>query len=141
MRSAFSALVIDASVALSWAFEDEGDGYADRVLEAMVEAEAYTPGVWPLEVGNGLLAAERRGRLEQAAAVRFLSLLRQLPIIVEVERADLMLGEIMALAREQGLSVYNAAYLHLAMRRGLPLATVDEALRQAAARVRAPLFV
>ncbi|MDP2046565.1 MAG: type II toxin-antitoxin system VapC family toxin [Deltaproteobacteria bacterium] len=131
-------LVLDASVTLAWAFEDEGNAYTDLVLESL--AAAFVPNIWPLEVGNALLAAERRGRLNQADSVQFLALLRQLPIVVEAERAELMLGEILALAREQRLSTYDAAYLHLAMRRGFSLATNDEVLRQAATRAGVSLF-
>jgi predicted nucleic acid-binding protein len=134
------ALVLDASVALAWAFEDEEDGYPDLVLDSLAEAKAHVPAVWPLEVGNALLVAERRGRLNQAATVQFLALLRQLPIVVEPERPERIWGEILALAREQGLSTYDASYLHLAMRRGFSLATNDELLRQAAVRAGVSLF-
>ena len=134
------ALVLDASVTLAWAFEDEDNAYTDLVLESLAEAKAFVPTIWPLEVGNALLAAERRGRLNQAATVQFLALLWQLPIVVETEKPEQMLGETLALAREQGLSTYDATYLHLAMRRGYPLATTDEVLRQAATRAGVPLF-
>lgn len=134
------ALVLDASVTLAWAFEDEGNAYTDLVLESLAAVKAFVPNIWPLEVGNALLVAERRGRLNQAASVQFLTLLWQLPIVVEAERAELMLGEILALAREQRLSTYDAAYLHLAMRRGFSLATNDEVLRQAATRAGVSLF-
>jgi hypothetical protein len=79
-------LVLDASVTLAWAFEDEENGYSDFVLEALAEAKACVPIVWPLEVGNTLLVAERRGQLNQAATVQFLALLWQLPIVVEPAR-------------------------------------------------------
>ena len=134
------SLVLDASVTMAWAFEDETNAYPDLVLESLAEAKAFVPAIWPLEVGNALLVAERRGRLTQADTVQFLALLWQLPIVVEPERPERMLGEILALAREQGLSTYDATYLHLAMRRGLPLATTDELLRQAATRAGVPLF-
>ncbi len=128
------ALVLDASVALAWCFEDEANSYTEAVLEALAEGEALVPTVWPLEVGNGLLVAERRGRLTQADTVQFLALLQQLPIAVEPETPERMLGELLSLAREYRLSSYDASYLDLAMRRGLPLATQDKGLRQAAAR-------
>ena len=133
-------LVLDASVTLAWAFEDEENGYPDFVLESLAQANACVPIIWPLEVGNALLVAERRGRLNQAATVQFLALLWQLPIVVEPERPERLLGEILSLAREQGLSTYDATYLHLAMRHGFPLATADELLRQAATRAGVPLF-
>ena len=124
--------VLDASVALAWGFEDEANPYTDAVLEALVEAEAFAPAVWPLEMGNVLLVAERRGRLTQAGTVQFLTLLQQLPIMVEPETPERMLAEILTLAREHRLSTYDASYLDLAIRRGLALATQDEGLRQAA---------
>ena len=133
-------LVLDASVTLAWAFEDEENGYPDFVLESLAEIQACVPIIWPLEVGNALLVAERRRRLNQAATVQFLALLWQLPIVVEPERPERMWGEILSLAREQGLSTYDATYLHLAMRQGSPLATTDELLRQAATRAGVPLF-
>ena len=133
-------LVLDASVTLAWAFEDEENGYPDFVLDSLAEAKALVPIIWPLEVSNALLVAERRGRLNQAATVQCLALLWQLPIILEPERPERIWGEILSLAREQGLSTYDATYLHLAMRQGFPLATTDELLRQAATRAGVPLF-
>lgn len=135
-----TALVLDAATAVAWAFEDEANAYADMVLETLTEGQAYTPNIWPLEVGHALLLAERLGRLEQASTVQFLELLGQLPIFIEVERSERLLAEYLALARTQGLSISKAAYLHLAMRRGLPLATNDAALREAARQVGVPLF-
>jgi predicted nucleic acid-binding protein len=133
-------LVLDASVTLAWAFEDEEGAYTEAVLESLKEAAACVPAIWPLEVGNALLVAERRGRLTQAATAQFLALLGQLHIVVEPERPEQVLGGILSLAREQGLSAYDATYLHLAMRRGLPLATTDAKLRQAAVLAGAALF-
>jgi predicted nucleic acid-binding protein len=134
------SLIMDATVTLAWAFEDESNPYTDAVLESLADGQACVPAIWPLEVGNALLVAERRGRITQAATVQFLALLGQLPIMVETERPERMLGEILALAREHGLSTYDATYLYLAMRRGLPLATMNELLRQAASKAGVPLF-
>lgn len=127
------ALVIDASVALSWCFEDEVGPYAEAVLDRLAETTALVPAIWPLEVTNALVVGERRGRLTEAQSARFAHLLGALPI--EVENVDLAItfGSILATARAHGLSSYDAAYLELAARQGLPLATVDEGLRQAAA--------
>ncbi len=134
------SLVVDASVTLAWAFEDESSAYSDLVLESLAENKACVPHIWPLEVGNALLVAERRGRLKQADTLQFLALLRQLPIIVENERPEQLLGEVLPLARQQSISTYDATYLYLAMRRGLPLATSDDQLRQAAGRAGVALF-
>ncbi len=90
------------------------------------------PAIWPLEVGNVLLVAERSKRLSQADSSYFISLLFELPIIVEQESPERMLSDILAVAREYKLSSYDASYLDLAMRRGLPLATMDKNLISAA---------
>ena len=132
--------VLDASVALAWGLEDESNPYTDAVLDALESGEALVPCVWPLEVSNALLVAERRGRITQATVAGFLEYLRALPIVVEQPVPDRVFSEILLLAREQGLSVYDAAYLHLALCRGLPLATQDQALRRAAARCGVEIF-
>lgn len=126
-------LVVDASIALSWCFEDEGSALSDAVLELLERTRAVAPAVWPLEVANGLRSAERRGRLDEHAIATATQLLMTLPIDVE-EGAGLeeAVGRILPLARSLGLSVYDAAYLDLATRRGLPLATADEQLARAA---------
>lgn len=123
--------MIDASVVMAWCFEDEANPYADEVLESFTRTTALAPIIWPLEVSNVLVVAERRGRITAADTVRFLNLLRQLPIIVVEEAATRIFGEILSLARQQqqGLSAYDAAYMDLAMRSGLPLATQDAVLR------------
>ena len=125
--------VLDASVGMAWCFEDKASDYADTVLEQLVSRAALVPAIWPLEVGNVLVGAERRRRISEAESVRFLELLRQLPIEVENAEMGRMFGAILTLAREETLSTYDAAYLDLAMRVGLPLATQDSALQQAAA--------
>jgi len=132
--------VVDASVTLGWAFEDETSPYTEAVLEALTEGSASAPAIWPLEVSNALVVAERRGRLTKADTIRFLALLRQLPIEVEGDVADRIFSEVLNLAREHGLSSYDASYLDLAMRLGLPLATQDEALQQAATRCGVEIF-
>jgi len=132
--------VLDASVALSWVFEDESTGYTEEVLESLSSNEAVVPVIWPLEVGNGLLVAERRGRLTHADTVQFLDLLSRLPVHLETAGMKSMLGEIMELARKEGLSSYDASYLDLAMRLGFPLATKDGALSEAAGRCGVKIF-
>lgn len=82
--------VVDNSVVMSWCFDNEGNRYAEAVLESLEFVEALVPAIWPLEVGNVLLVAERKKRISQAAVVRFLALLGGLPVTVEQEppRAD-----------------------------------------------------
>jgi len=126
--------VVNASLALAWQFEDETSEYADRVLDLLREDRAVVPSVWPLEVANGLLTAERRGRLSPARLARAVDLLQELPIFVFEGGAHVALGPVLELARVHGLSAYDAAYLEMAMREGLPLATLDDALRTASSR-------
>jgi predicted nucleic acid-binding protein len=131
--------VIDNSVVMAWCFQDQTNAFTEAVLDSLERFEAYVPAIWPLEVGNVLLVAERKGLLSKADVIRFLSLVRSLPIVVEQESPERMLTEILSLAREYRLSTYDASYLDLAMRLGLPLATRDKALRAAANKCKVPL--
>jgi len=128
--------VVDSSVVMSWCFKDESNKYADIVLDSLQKAAALVPPVWPLEVANVLLVAERRKRLSESDSVRFVTLLNQLPITVEAGQSEKIMLEILALAREHGLSSYDASYLDLAMRKGLPIATLDKGLRVAAKKTK-----
>lgn len=124
-------LVLDASVALAWIFPDEQDPMADSVLERIGDGAAV-PSVWILEVLNALLVGERRGRITQADVATSVALLGDLPI---EPRTSSLIGEgvhTLELARAHNLSTYDAAYLELATRLGLPLATLDGRLRAAA---------
>jgi predicted nucleic acid-binding protein len=132
--------VVDASVALAWCFDDEASGTADEVLDRLEHDEAIAPAMWPLEVANGLRTAERRGRLDLADVARVRDLLQSLPIEVEVVDLRLALGEVAEIARSLELTAYDAAYLALAARRGLALASVDDRLRRAATTAGVPLI-
>jgi len=126
--------VLDTSTALAWCFEDETSASADGILDLLVSSEAIVPAIWPVEVGNALLAGERRKRITPAETARSLELLRSLNIRLDDAGPRLEVGDLVALARSHKLSVYDAAYLSLAMREGMPLATLDRALAQAARR-------
>jgi len=128
------SFVLDASVTLAWCFETETNEFTEAVLDSLASGAALVPTIWPLEIGNALVVAERRGYLDQAASARFINLVQQLPLEVEQESPQRMLGEILLLARQQQLSTYDASYLDLAMRSGLPLASQDQALLRAAGR-------
>ena len=135
-----SAIVLDNSVVMAWCFEDESNQYADQVLDSLQHVRAIVPSIWPLEVGNVLVVAERKGRLKRADCLRFLDLLSRLPIDIEQEGPDRLMREVYLLARDTGLSTYDASYLDLAMRKGLPLATLDKALAEAARDLNVELF-
>ena len=124
--------VLDNSVVMSWCFKDETNQYADAVLDRLSEATAIVPSIWPLEVVNVLLVAERSKRLQQADSVRFITLLLQLPIEVEHEWPEKIMKDLLALGRAKNLSSYDASYLDLAMRKDCPIATLDKRIRDAA---------
>ena len=132
--------VIDNSIVMTWCFSDETSKYADIVLDSLEKYEALVPAIWPLEVGNVVLSAERRKRLSESDGIRFLNLINELPITVQQETPDRMLKEIFALARECNISSYDASYLDLAMRNGVPIATQASGLKEAAKRCDVPLF-
>ena len=135
------SFVIDNSVVMSWCFKDETNHYADAVLDCLLESTAFVPSIWPLEVVNVLLVAERRKRIREADSVRFVTLLSQLPIIVEYERTEKIMKDLLALARANYLSSYDAYYLDLSMRKGFPIATLDTRLIAAAKKTDIPIFM
>ncbi len=133
-------LVLDASVALSWCFEDEGDEYAFQVLDSLRTEEAVVPTLWMLEVSNGLLVAERRGRIDSATVTKFTRFLLSLPLAIDPAERGRAFGETRRLARSHGLTSYDAAYLELGVRLGVPLATLVAALAAAAEIEGVPIF-
>jgi predicted nucleic acid-binding protein len=124
--------VLDCSVTMAWAFDDEDAPRAAVMRDRLGEDLAVVPAIWALEVGNALLVAERRQRISRAESARFVELLRALPIDVDATPALGTLSSLLSLARQTGVSVYDACYLDLAAAHGLPLATLDKALEQAA---------
>jgi len=113
---------------MAWLFEDQAEGYTDAVLKSLEQTAALVPILWSYEVANVLMAGERRKILTASQSARFLELLHNLQIsfqpIYDVKQEELLLSK----ARSFGLSSYDAAYLSLAMSRGIPLATRDKAL-------------
>jgi predicted nucleic acid-binding protein len=132
--------VLDGSVALAWFFEDEASDYADAVARRLPMAQAVVPAIWPLEVTNALLVGERRRRCTQTDTHHWTQRLQLLPIVVDGGTYAAAFGDTLNLARIQGLSAYDAAYLELCMRQGIPLATLDDRLRRAATNVGVALY-
>jgi predicted nucleic acid-binding protein len=130
-----TAFVLDSSIALSWYFEDEVSEAADLLLERLEFETATVPALWHLEVANVIANAERRGRVSRGRSAEFIAQLEALTIAVDDETASRAFVQVLDLARSQRLTAYDAAYLELAMRLGLPLATKDGALRDAATRI------
>jgi predicted nucleic acid-binding protein len=128
-----TAFVLDASIALAWCFADEATPATDALLDRLAEEEAVAPGLWRIEVANALVMAERRGRLSVAGLTRSVGLLQQLAVAIDPEGSGRAFRELLDLARSERLTVYDAAYIELALRLGLPLASKDDKLRRAAA--------
>ena len=128
------SLVIDSSMTLAWYFEDEKTAASLTVLKRVVEAGAVVPALWRLEVASGFQVAVRRGRITVAYRDASLSDLRALVIALDPQTDHHAWTETLALSDRYGLTPYDAAYLELARRAQLPLATLDEALIRAAKR-------
>jgi predicted nucleic acid-binding protein len=127
------AFVADASVAVAWVHPAQATPESEAWLDALAEGlGAVVPALWPLEVANALVVLARRGRLAAAERDRALLRLGELGAEVDAEAPSLALSRLAALAVEHDLSVYDAAYLDLALRRRLPLACKDGPLRRAA---------
>jgi len=131
--AATKRFVLDASVAVAWCFEDEATKLTEGVLDLLsAGAEALVPSIWPVEIANALLVAERRNRIALAQVTAILQKIARFPIAVMPIESAHAFDHILPLARQQSLSGYDAAYLELALRQGLSLATLDEQLRRAA---------
>ncbi len=128
-------VVLDCSVALAWGLPDEGSAQADRLLGRTARGALFwVPALWWHEVANALLTARRRQRLSEPDRVRLVELYGSLPIQTDAPVGPELVRRLHALAEEQTLSAYDAAYLELAQRRDIPLATLDAGLRAAARR-------
>lgn len=125
--------VLDGSTALAWVLPGEASAAGDALLDRVAAEGALVPGLWHLEVGNVLLAAERRGRITAAERRQALDTLAGLPLRADADTAGQAWHGSLGCAVAHRLTLYDACYLELALRRDLPLATLDEALRRAAA--------
>lgn len=124
--------VIDASLAMAWCFDDEPSDYADSIARRLGDLELVVPAHWSLEVTNAFLTGERRGRCGPENVRAWLEFLRGLPIRRDDSTPSRAWHETLALARETGLTSYDAAYLELAVRLRAPLGSLDKHLRRAA---------
>jgi predicted nucleic acid-binding protein len=135
MKADVKQFVLDASMAVAWCFPDEATPFTEGVLRLFARgAEAITPGIWPLEVANALVLGERSKRISMAQITVLLNRIARLAISVEGSDPARSFTEIFAIARQEHLTAYDAAYAELALRLALPLATLDEDLQRAARR-------
>jgi predicted nucleic acid-binding protein len=131
------AFVIDASIVAAFAFEERVNPRVASALESLEYDHARAPNLFFFEIRNLLVINERRGRTTPERSASFLLVLRRLPIRLDPTPGD---DDVVALARERNLTIYDAAYLELARREGLPLATLDRALERAAIAEGVALF-
>ena len=139
-----SQFVLDNSVAMRWILvspQQTLQDYAEAVLQSLSEADAIVPNLWHLEASNVLVVAERKSDLEVSEVEGFIAQLEALPISVDSQTASQSLQSILALARAYNLTSYDAAYLELAIRKSLPLASLDKALIRAAERAGVPAYL
>ena len=120
--------VLDCSVTMAWLFADEANESTDALRESLLKDSAVVPALWPIEVANVLLVATRRGRISEEDWPRIRDHLDALPINIDTESCHRVLDTVLPIANQHKLSVYDAVYLELALRLGLPLATLDKAL-------------
>lgn len=128
-------LVVDASIALTWCFEDEVTEATEAIGTRVDSEGAVVPDLWRLEVANALMLAERRGRLKRSNMEQRLELLAALPIAIDANTAIRAWTDTLLLARAERLTLYDAAYLELAIRQDVELATLDRDLRRAARKM------
>jgi predicted nucleic acid-binding protein len=132
------AFILDASITVSWGLEDEDNPVADIALRRLDTEPAHVPTLWWFEVANVLLMNERRNRITERDTATFLHALAGMNI--QTDR-DMTESATLALARSHRLTAYDASYLELALRKSLPLATLDKKLAQAAESEGVPLII
>ena len=135
-----AAFVLDCSIAMTWLFRDEATFKTAELLNRLNHESAIVPGWWFIEVTNVIALAERKGRITAAQSTSFISDLNTLDIECDDSGPGRAFAQLLPLCRTHRLTSYDALYLDLAIRRGLPLATLDELLRQAAKRARVELL-
>ena len=126
------SFVLDCSVTMAWCFEDERTAATDALLDKLVAEGAEAPSIWPLEVTNVLIGAARRNRISPAAANVAAQRIAALPVLIDLEGSRRAWDSLLQLAVRYGLTSYDTCYLELALRKALPLATLDKALQRAA---------
>ena len=120
--------VLDCSITLAWCFEDESNEYTDAILENLQDTTVIVPTIWPLEVANVLLLAKKKKRITEILAASFIDALSSLPIVIDHSTTSKAMHSIFELAGHTHLTIYEAAYLELAIREKIPLLTLDKEL-------------
>ncbi len=133
--------VPDASVTVTWLMRDEASPLAEEAGAAILRGEAIVPPLWHVEMANAFLLAERRKRIHGGRLIQLKEIARRLPLTIDVDMTKRSFDTVIMLAREYGLTAYDASYLELALRRGLSLATLDKELMKAAKEAGVKMFI
>ena len=133
-------LILDCSIVMAWCFGDESTPETNQIQDRMANEAALVPGLWYLEITNVLAMAEKRKRITPQGSQQFLQLLSILDIQVDDDAPRRAFNHLLPLCRTHGLTSYDAAYLDLSIRRQIPLATLDDALRKAATTLGLPVL-
>lgn len=135
-----ATFIVDCSVAMSWLFKDEVTRQTVDLLNRLDAESALVPGLWFLELANVMALAERKGRIKPDESAEFIAQLSRLDLEIDADAPDRAFGHLLPLSRAHQLTSYDALYLDLALRRQLPLATLDEPLRKAAKKLKVKLL-
>ena len=139
-----TGFILDNSVAMRWLLatpKAADQKYAERVLITLSDVDTIVPNLWHLEASNVLIGAEKRGEINLGDSEGFIIQLENLPVQVDSLTAHQAFSRIISIARTYKLSSYDAAYLELAIREGLPLATLDSDLRKAAKKAKVAIYL
>lgn len=139
VRKNLYSFVLDCSVTMTWCFDDESNDATVEILESLNDSTAIVPSIWPLEVANVLLIAGRKNRITEVQSARFVDALSSLPIVVDQTTTSRAMHSVFLLARKADLTIYDAAYLELAIREEVPLMTLDDKLIKAAKKFGIPV--
>jgi len=129
------AAVVDNSVVLSWVFEDEHNKKSKKILKDISIRQAYVPSLWSYELANALFIAERKGRIKEADSRVFIDSLKNLPISIEKNTYENITKDILSISREHQITVYDASYVELAMRKNLGIFSFDKLLNKVCQKV------
>ncbi len=130
--------VLDCSMTMAWCFEDESNEYTDTILEILKKSTAIVPTLWPLEVANVLWIARKNKRITEVQSASFIDALGALPIVVDSSTTSRAMHSIFVLASKTNLTIYDSAYLELAIREKIPLLTLDHGLIKSAKKLNIP---
>jgi len=123
-----NSFVVDNSVVLSWIFKDENSRKSEDILKKLMDQKALVPSLWPYELANALFVAEKSRRIKEADSVAFINNLKNLPICIEENDYDNITKDVLSISREHKITVYDASYAELAIRKSLAVASFDKKL-------------